>query len=108
MTVLTARPPWATWLAFTIAGVALVAVVVYLRPLEEPTRAYALIALVVLVAPLPTRQPATIQQLLVCALVWACVALGRSRQGQDMPQFRALRPTLPKGGGPRLVEPYRR
>lgn len=58
-------------MAFTLGGVAFVAVIVYLRPLEEPTWANALMALVVLVAPLATRPPATIQRLLICALVWA-------------------------------------
>lgn len=47
------------------------AVLVYLRPLEEPTWANALVALVVLVAPLVTKPPATIQRLLICALAWA-------------------------------------
>jgi predicted permease len=71
MTGLTARPPWATWLAFTLGGLAFVTVIVYLRPLEEGTWANALMALVVLGAPLATRPPATIQRLLICALVWA-------------------------------------
>lgn len=68
---MTARPRWATWLAFALSGGAFVAVLVYLRPLEEPTWANALVALVVLVAPLVNKLPATIQRLLICALAWA-------------------------------------
>ena len=75
MTVLTTRPRWATWLAFALGATAFVAVIVFLRPSETQTWANALMALVVLAAPLVTRPPATIQRLLICALVWTVLGM---------------------------------
>ena len=75
MTSLTARPRWATGLAFTLGVVAFVAVIAYLRPFENQTWANAFMALVVLVGPLVTKPPATIQRLLVCALVWTVLGM---------------------------------
>ena len=42
---------------------------------ENHTWANALMALVILVAPLVTRPPATIQRLLICALVWTLLGM---------------------------------
>jgi len=62
-------------MAFAIGAAAFVAVIVYVRPVENQTWANALMALVVLVAPLVTRPPATIQRLLTCALVWTVLGM---------------------------------
>ena len=60
-----------TWVAYAMAAAAFVGVIAYLRPNETQTWPNALVALVVLAAPLAARGPATMLRLVICSAIWA-------------------------------------